>query len=183
MICTRSVHVNHPTPPPRTITNLYEVRTHNSHNFMHNSRVSMNSVFHTDLIWWSIWAVKTKKVFGWAVHQKKWHRRVGGWSHWKALHFLVVFSSIYKSIALFYRKRTNVLTPINQTYIILILVNAEQESALCFRMKNNKYELTCNLQNSGRHVCDPERKERRKSFSESMFTCYTDRPSPAYTCG
>lgn len=48
-------------------------------------------------------------------------------------------------------------------------MNAEQESELCFRMKNNKYELTCNLQNSGRHVCDPEPKERRKSFSESMF--------------
>lgn len=32
---------------------------------------------------------------------------------------------------------------------------------------------TCNLQNSGRHVCDPEPIRRRKSFSESVFTCYT----------
>lgn len=42
--------------------------------------------------------------------------------------------------------------------------------------KNKQTNPTCNLQNSGRHVCDPEPIRLRKSFSESVFTCYTQWP-------
>lgn len=79
----------HPTPPPCIFTNLYEVRTHNRHHFTHNSTVSVTPVgltaewiqcfTYADLIWWSVWAVKTNKVFGWAI---------------------------YKTVAFFHRKRT-----------------------------------------------------------------------------